>query len=341
MEERPAAPARFLKASHIVAVIVLALIVLVSITGFVWAQKGITVVIDGESQYIRTQAATVGDLLNQVDVAVGSGDVVTPASGDEVTDGMTVVVRHAIPVTIRTSDDAIELDVIGLTVADALVAAGVDPGVGVVCEPAMDTPLTEAMNIHLRDVFVRMIEESAEVPFETITMTDPELPQGARRVVTEGESGSVLHVYRVVVTDGIEGQRAMISEILTSEPVDEIIAMGTKRNSGQVVVSRSRPPAQAQPTSGVKLTVTTTAYAPNVDGVGTRTATGATAGYGIIAVDPRVIPLGTKLYIPGYGYGVAADTGGAIKGNIIDLCFNTRAECIAWGRRTVTITILD
>ena len=340
MGERLVASARSLRASHIVAVIVLALIILVSITGFVWAQKGITVVIDGESRYIRTQAATVGDLLNQVDVEIGPGDVVTPAFGGEVTDGMTVVVRHAVPVTISTSVGDIEIDVIGLTVADALVAAGVDPGTGIQCDPPMDTPLTEAMDIQVRDVFVRVTEEPEEVPFETITMSDPDLPQGARHVVTKGESGSELHVYRVVVTDGVEGQRTLISEVVTEEPVDEIIAMGTKR-SGQTMVSRSRPPAKAKPTSGEKLTVTTTAYAPNVDGVGTRTATGDRAGYGIIAVDPRVIPLGTRLYIPGYGYGVASDTGGAIKGNKIDLCFNTRAECIAWGRRTVTITILD
>ena len=89
------------------------------------------------------------------------------------------------------------------------------------------------------------------------------------------------------------------------------------------------------------MTVTTTAYSPAEPGLSMNTATGARAGYGVIAVDPRVIPLGTKLYIPGYGYGVAADTGGAIKGNKIDVCFDTVAECIAWGRRTVTITILD
>ncbi|MDZ4180700.1 MAG: 3D domain-containing protein, partial [Coriobacteriia bacterium] len=103
---------------------------------------------------------------------------------------------------------------------------------------------------------------------------------------------------------------------------------------------RPAPAPAPAPTSGEKRTVTTTAYAPGVDGVGTRTATGARAGYGIIAVDPSVIPLGTRLYIPGYGYGVAADTGGAIKGAKIDLCFDTRAEAIAWGRRTVTITVL-
>ncbi len=70
------------------------------------------------------------------------------------------------------------------------------------------------------------------------------------------------------------------------------------------------------------------------------TASGIPVGPGIVAVDPSVIPLGTKLYIPGYGKGVAADVGGGIKGAIIDLWYATYAQCAKWGRRTVTITII-
>jgi 3D (Asp-Asp-Asp) domain-containing protein len=69
-----------------------------------------------------------------------------------------------------------------------------------------------------------------------------------------------------------------------------------------------------------------------------RTATGMPVGHGVVAVDPSVIPLGTRLYVPGYGNGVAADVGGGIKGDSIDL-WMTPSECAAWGRRTVTITI--
>lgn len=87
------------------------------------------------------------------------------------------------------------------------------------------------------------------------------------------------------------------------------------------------------------LVVIASAYAPGA-GAGHITAIGKRARRGIVAVDPRVIPLGTKLYIPGYGYGVAADTGGAIKGNRIDLCFDTREEAINWGRRRVVVYII-
>jgi len=69
------------------------------------------------------------------------------------------------------------------------------------------------------------------------------------------------------------------------------------------------------------------------------TASGLPVGPGIVAVDPTVIPLGTKLYIPGYGKGIAADVGGGIKGRVIDLWYSTYAQCAKWGRRTVTITL--
>lgn len=83
-----------------------------------------------------------------------------------------------------------------------------------------------------------------------------------------------------------------------------------------------------------QLTVLATGYA-----IRGRTATGLATSWGVVAVDPSVIPLGTRMTIPGYGVGVAADTGGAVQGNAIDLWFPTRAQALAWGRRTVTITL--
>jgi peptidoglycan DL-endopeptidase CwlO len=98
-----------------------------------------------------------------------------------------------------------------------------------------------------------------------------------------------------------------------------------------VAASPVAPPVAA---GARTLTVVATAYT-----LGGRTATGAPVGYGVVAVDPNVIPLGTRMTIPGYGEGVAADTGGAIQGAVIDLWFPTAEQAAAWGRRTVTITL--
>jgi 3D (Asp-Asp-Asp) domain-containing protein len=87
-------------------------------------------------------------------------------------------------------------------------------------------------------------------------------------------------------------------------------------------------------TGGQELTVLATGY--SLQG---HTATGMPVGWGVVAVDPAVIPLGTRMSIPGYGEGVAADTGGAVQGAAIDLWFPTQAQALAWGRRAVTITL--
>jgi 3D (Asp-Asp-Asp) domain-containing protein len=115
----------------------------------------------------------------------------------------------------------------------------------------------------------------------------------------------------------------------------------------QVVVKAQQVQGQSSPGSSTApaaapwvvagprtLTVTSTGY--SLKG---RTATGLPVGLGIVAVDPSVIPLGTRLTIPGYGEGIAADTGGAVQGMTIDLWFPTLTEAMAWGRRTVTVTL--
>ena len=106
----------------------------------------------------------------------------------------------------------------------------------------------------------------------------------------------------------------------------------------EAVQSQTEPASSAGAswvTDGARtLTVTSTGYS-----LSGRTSTGLPVGFGIVAVDPAVIPLGTRITIPGYGEGVAGDTGGAVQGMTIDLWFPTLAQALAWGRRTVTITL--
>jgi peptidoglycan DL-endopeptidase CwlO len=112
----------------------------------------------------------------------------------------------------------------------------------------------------------------------------------------------------------------------------EAVAQAAQKKSQQLQNTTTTAPPP--PPGGRQLVVSATCY----DLAG-RTATGMPVGHGVVAVDPSVIPLGSRLYIPGYGNGVAADVGGGIQGSIIDLWYPTYAECAAWGRRTVTITV--
>jgi len=136
-------------------------------------------------------------------------------------------------------------------------------------------------------------------------------------------------------------QRASYLVSLSGQRRLNASAISTLRQQAEAVEARARQLAAARgsagapgPATGRTLTVVATGYA--IQG---RTATGAPAGWGVVAVDPGVIPLGTRISIPGYGEGVAADTGSAVQGSTIDLWFPTPRQAAAWGRRTVTITL--
>ncbi len=351
---KPAFPARLLKTHYIIPALVAALVVPLVVSGFVWAHKGVTVVVDGQTAYYKTQADTVASLLDEVDIDLAEGDIVSPSLDQQLVDASTVVVRHAIPVNIDCGGDVMQLRVVGSTVADALVAAGLDPSLGLTVSPTVDTVLSPDMTIVATDVFLRIVQEEVELDFETQVENDPELAVGSRRVITAGKPGKAIRVYEVIVTGGEEGARKLKEEIVVSEPVDEVIAAGTKRVVSNIPVSRGATTSKPAPEDGDRLTVTSTAYTPWDEGCGGISVINSRItrykipeGWGVVAVDPSVIPLGTKMYVPGYGYAVAADTGGAIKGNRIDVCFWSGSESAAhskainWGRRTVSITIVD
>jgi 3D (Asp-Asp-Asp) domain-containing protein/septal ring factor EnvC (AmiA/AmiB activator) len=138
---------------------------------------------------------------------------------------------------------------------------------------------------------------------------------------------------------------------LTAERSLNNAQIGSLEARAQAIEAQARRAAVAHTVSTATASVATVAPVPSDTGPGTltvtataytlqgQTATGAPVGYGVVAVDPNVIPLGTRMTIPGYGEGFAADTGGAIQGAVIDLWFPSAAAAAAWGRRTVTITL--
>jgi 3D (Asp-Asp-Asp) domain-containing protein len=134
-------------------------------------------------------------------------------------------------------------------------------------------------------------------------------------------------------------RRSLVAGLRHQQGLDaaRIAAIETRARTAEQRTIAMSPSAQpvAIATSGPRtITVSSTGYS-----LRGRTATGMPTAAGVIAVDPAVIPLGTRLTIPGYGTGIAADTGGAVHGDVIDLWFPTLQEALAWGRRTVTITI--
>ena len=147
-----------------------------------------------------------------------------------------------------------------------------------------------------------------------------------------GINGYVQREYSVTYEDGVEVGRVLLSEAVV-QPDNRIIAQGT------AVVAAAVAAPVGDPQCAHTLRVWATWYTAASAGGGT-TATGTVVRKGTVAVDPRVIPLGTRMYIPGYGYGIAEDTGGAVVGNIIDLGYGA-GDVKDWRSGWVAICVLN
>ncbi len=182
--------------------------------------------------------------------------------------------------------------------------------------------------------FTERLEEETEIlPKQTIYQDDPETEVGEEKVLDEGEDGKKVKIIKITSTkDGEEYNREIVS-VETTPAKDKKISRGTK------IVWKTLDTSDGPIQYWKKLRVYATHYDSHCSGCDETTAIGLRAGKGVIAVDPKVIPLRSKVYIPGYGTAIAGDTGGAIKGNIIDLGFDD-AKTAGWTARFVDIYLL-
>lgn len=191
--------------------------------------------------------------------------------------------------------------------------------------------------------------------FSTVSVPNGDMPQGTERVIQQGVDGLRTSLYEVVWSNGVQLSRQYVEEV-SSTAVDQIIEYGTAVNSVSrddallEVVTNEDGSGSLHFASGAVMhfseakSMTATAYTAGHGGADTCTATGTTVRVGTVAVDKKVIPLGTKMYIVAnggivYGSAVAEDTG--IRGNIVDLYYDTYQECIQFGRRGCTVYILE
>ncbi len=265
---------------------------------------------------------------------------ITLSEGDEMTineDGgvVTVQIARAFPVYIHADGETAMVMLAKGTVADALEKAELTCGEEDLLSVDLAAALESGMEITLDRVKSEKAEKTVSIDFETKKVETKDLYVGETKVQQKGEKGEKKLTYSVTYTNGKETDRKLVSEEIVKEPVEKIVLVGTKPH-GTFLQSSSAPKTYKK-----VMTMNCTAYS-----AGGSTATGRPAKWGVIAVDPKVIPLGTKVYVETtdgkfiYGTAIAADTGGAIKGNIIDICVNTRKEAYAFGRRTVNVYIL-
>ena len=197
----------------------------------------------------------------------------------------------------------------------------------------LDTSLKDGMKIEVKQVEKKTIIETEEIPYDTVVKKDKSLLKGETRVSQKGKKGVKELVYEVVYEDGQPISKILLEENIITKAKNKIIKKGTKEKEK----TESKKKSTSKNSLGKKITVSATAYSG--DGI---TATGTVPRWGTIAVDPTIIPYGTKVYIPQFNeYFIAEDCGGGIKGNKIDIFMNSESQCDNWGKRSIDIYIVE
>lgn len=179
----------------------------------------------------------------------------------------------------------------------------------------------------------KLVENGQVIKRKTVYKDDPEVEAGTDTVLEEGADGKKVTITKITFYEGKEYSKEAVRTEIT-EAKDKIISRGTK------IVWKTLQAPEGEIKYWKRMRVYATHYDQHCPGCNEWTATGARAIKGVVAVDPKVIKMGTKMYVPGYGLGVAADTGGAIKGNIIDLCFDN-AKTAGWKAHFIDIYLID
>lgn len=280
---------------------------------------------------INATAQTVGEALRQAEVTLYLGDEVFPTLGSRVTSGMHVYIQRSIPVTLQVDGRQIKTRTQAQTVGDALA----DLEIAVTGLDTVNVPLALPLfdNIRIQVTRIREDVEIAEeiAPFETVFTADSNLAIDTQEVLASGAPGITRSRYRVRYENGEEVDRVLEDTWVAQEPADRRIAYG------QGIIPQTAVVDGQAITYWRKVQMLATSYNAASAG-GNRTRTGDTLRDGIVAVDPRIIPLRSQVFVPGYGVGDALDTGGGIIARRIDLAFSD-ARYESW-RRWVDVYLL-
>ena len=328
--------------------------------------KSVTVNVDGNEKQMFIFGKTVSDALSNAGVEVTENDEISNSPDEILYNGQKVYVEKAFPVSFKVNDTVESVYTTKKSVSGFLAENGIVLSNYDAVTPSLDSHVSENTEIVLQKAEVSIVKETESISYETKTVNNTALASGKTNVKTEGQDGVREVSYTVVTRNGEVISKTVCNTEVVKQPVSRIVENGTfvakaaepkKTNAAKSSAVQANVASRSgdQKRSGRVITMKATAYdlsyestgvLPSQPGYGL-TASGMKAQYGVVAVDPKVIPLGTKLYIEStdgkyvYGDAVAGDTGGAIKGNKIDLFMNTRQDCLNFGVRQVNVYVLD
>ena len=309
----------------------------------IYRQKTITVIDEGETSSFTTTAVTVKEALKDASITVNPLDMMSDKGDTLLTDGMTIEINRANLVKVTVDGKTHERYTARRDVKEFLDSVCIYLGQFDEVTPSLDTPISDGLCINVSRVIVREETYEENVARTVVKKQSSDYNIGETIVEQEGSDGVAKNTYKVIRRDSHLVSATLINSETIKAPVDKIITVGT---NAPTIASRGDVKYKKV------IQCLATAYEPGVQSNGKWagiTATGRPAGPGIVAVDPKVIPLNSKLYIEStddgkswsYGYAIAGDTGGGIKGNRIDLCYSTVAECYQFGKRQCNVYILE
>lgn len=300
--------------------------------GYAVLRKDVTIVSAAGVIRHTTFQRTVAHALAEAGVTWQPSDEVSPVLDARLTEGLSIVIRGAVPVTVTVDGETLHLDSSAPSVAEMLGRQGISLSSWDKVFPSRDAGLTAGMHVRVVRIQHKIVSEQMAIPYQVRSSIDSRSPRGIVRVLSPGRLGLKEYVWRVTIADGEVIARTPLGWRLVRRPSERVTTVGTQT----LIASRGQFAGKEY------FDLIATAYSPFCcQGVDDVTALGVRAGYGVVAVDPKIIPLGSRLYVEGYGYALAADTGSAIKGMRIDLGFDTKRQAISFGRRPIRVYVIQ
>ncbi len=305
------------------------------------------VIQDGEKQItIEGYISTAKDALEKAEIKLSEHDQISVAMEKKLESGMTINIKRAYPVTIQVDGEAVEAMTAYNKVSDVLNEYKVELNEEDLVEPSRYSWVDKNDTIMVKRMKKEIVKEKISIPYERVVKYNDGMDKGKLKILQKGEDGQKEVEYKVVYEDGKEITRELIQEKIVAPAQNEIVEQGTAQ-----YIATSRGDTRFKKA----IRMSSTAYDATFESTGKNpgdkyygiTRSGTKVRPGVVAVDPKVIPLGTKLYVKSldgskdYGFASAEDTGGAIKGNKIDLYFEDPADVEKYGRKKVEVFILD
>lgn len=330
--------------------LILSMILALALTGLL-AQTALArtyVITDGDTVVTYTTFATrTEQVLDRAGVTLSQFDTYTT---EAVEGAQAITVCRARDVTVHYHGQILKTTSQGGTAGELLDSLGLEVGGEDRVSPGLDTMVWDGMEIQVDQVITQETTYTSQIPCSTTYRTDPEIPMGEEVVLSPGEDGELLCTARITYVNGKESERLILTQKVIREVKERVVLLGegTPNPKGEPIIGDGYIllPSGELLTYTRTDTIRATAYTHTDEGCDYFTSTGTIVRRGTVAVDPRYIPYGTRMFIMAsdgsfiYGIATAEDCGGDIKGDRMDLYFPTTEECLEFGRRRCTLYFL-